>query len=274
MRSKKRSLMLLVASLLITAATLAVIRGQRQNNLSPTRQQADSNEWPVIDCTTPEAAESGNNPLRKVRNRRYDSSDPNVKSDVLKKLASSDSPSILDLPLSHGPAEPALPVAQSDLIVLGRITEAKAYLSNDRTNIYSEFSVIIEQVLKDNPSISVTPGAIIATERRGGAVRFQSGKVLRLGSLGKNAPQVQKRYVLFLTYSDEGQAFPIITGYELRGGKVFPLDGLFEEKGSIPQFEAYKIYKGTDETPFLNNLRSIVDKSSQDGRATSKMQRI
>lgn len=172
MRSK-RSLALLAASLfIITVAALAVIRGQRQSNLSPIKQQAESNEWPVTDYLTPEAAESDNHPLRKVRNRRYDSSDPNVKRDVLKKLALSDSPLILELPLSHGPVESALPVTQSDIIVLGRITDAKAYLSNDRTNIYSEFSVIIEEVLKGNPSIFVTPGAIIATERRGGGCKI------------------------------------------------------------------------------------------------------
>ncbi|MGI8838840.1 MAG: hypothetical protein ACR2H4_19700 [Pyrinomonadaceae bacterium] len=264
MRSKKRSLVLLASLFIVTVAAFAVMRGQPQNNLSKISQQSDSKEWPVTDYTTPEAADSDNHPLRKVRNRRYDS-DPNVKRDVLNKLALSDSPFILDLPLSHGPGEPALPVAQSDIIVLGRITDSKAHLSNDRTNIYSEFSVAIEEVIKDNPPISVTPGAIIATERRGGAVRFHSGKVLRLGSLGKNAPQVAKRYILFLSYSDEGQAFPIITGYELRGGKVFPLDGLFDDKGSIPQFEAYRIYNGTDETPFLNTLRSIVDRLSQGG---------
>lgn len=262
MRSKKGSLMLLAVSLLIIAVgASALILGQRQNSLSPIRQQANSNEWPVTDYTTPEA-ELDNHPLRRVRNRRYDSSDPNLKGDI-KRLASTDSPLILELPLSHGPAESALPVAQSDSIVLGRITDSKAYLSNDRTNIYSEFSVIIEEVLKANPSISVTPGAIITSERRGGAVRFRSGKVLRLGAVGKNAPQVAKRYVLFLTYSEEGQAFPIITGYELRAGKVFPLDGLFEEKGRIPQFEAYRAYKGTDETLFLNNLRSLIGQSPQ-----------
>lgn len=266
MRNKKRSLVLLAVSLFtITIVALGVLHGQDQKTLSPITQQADSNEWPVTDYTTPEATESGTDSLRKVRNRLHNSKDPNVKSDILKRLALNDSPLILELPLSHGPAESALPVAESNLIVVGKIADAKAYLSSDRTDIYSEFSVIIEEVLKVNSSISLTPGAIITTERRGGAVRFQSAKVLRLGSLGKNAPQVDRRYVLFLTYSNEGEAFPIITGYELRRGKVFPLDGVLEEGGSIPQFEAYRIYKGTDEITFLRNLRSIVDQSSREG---------
>ena len=43
---------------------------------------------------------------------------------------------------------PALPVAQSDIIVLGEVVAAEAHLSEDKTNDYSEFAVKIITVFK------------------------------------------------------------------------------------------------------------------------------
>jgi len=59
-------------------------------------------------------------------------------------------------------------------------------------------------------------------------------------------PQVGLRYVLFLTNGQGEKDLTILTGYELREGKVFPLDDL-------PNL---RVYENADETTFLNELRA------------------
>ena len=59
-------------------------------------------------------------------------------------------------------------------------------------------------------------------------------------------PQVGLRYVLFLTSAQSQSDFQILTGYELREGKVYALDDL-------PNL---RTYENADETTFLNQLRT------------------
>jgi hypothetical protein len=143
---------------------------------------------------------------------------------------------------------PALPANQSDVIVVGKVVDAQAHLSDDRTGIYSEYSVEVDGIFKN------TVGAIgrtISGTRRGGAVRFASGKVqeYRIAYLG--APLKGKRYVLFLKREEAGD-FTILTGYELSNGLVTPLDG---EEGSTFQFNHYD---GVVEAQFIQDLKSAI----------------
>ena len=172
-------------------------------------------------------------------------------------------PVLLELPFSDQPEEPAIPVSRSDVVVIGRITDAKAYISSDRTHVYSEATVTIEEVLKGDPRCPLIPGAELDAERSGGAVRFPSGKILRRGSLGMNIPHAGGRYLLFLTYNDEGKDFPIVTGYELLGNHVFPLDGAAGKDGNFRQFNSYEAFKGAEEPSFLNDVKAAISK--QDG---------
>ena len=59
-------------------------------------------------------------------------------------------------------------------------------------------------------------------------------------------PAVGGHYVFFLSRETEDQAFHVITAYEVRAGKIFPLDDL-------PQF---KSHQHEDEAEFLLILRS------------------
>jgi hypothetical protein len=73
---------------------------------------------------------------------------------------------------------PAFPVARSAAVVTGEIREVRAYLSEDGTNIYSEFSIQVDEILKNDPLNTVITGGTLIAERRGGRVRFPSGKIV------------------------------------------------------------------------------------------------
>jgi hypothetical protein len=142
----------------------------------------------------------------------------------------------------------ALPVAESDVIIAGKVVDAKAHLSDDRTEIYSEFLVEVGNIFKNTGD---TIGRAISGTRRGGAVRFASGKVqeYRIAYLG--VPMKDKSYVLFLKREEAGD-FTILTGYELSNGLVTPLDG---EEGSTFQFNHYD---GAVEAQFMQDLKSAI----------------
>ena len=60
---------------------------------------------------------------------------------------------------------PALPVGRSVAVVLGEIVDAQAYLSDDKTGVYSEFSVRVEEIFKNDSITPVYPGSLVTTER-------------------------------------------------------------------------------------------------------------
>ncbi len=242
-------------------ATAMVMRQQDQTAMPPTEEAA--NQLPIAEAMAPEPTDSEKKALRRLRNSRHDIKDraANVERFKLKE----DSPPILiQLQSSHAPAEAALPVDQSDTIVIGEATEAQAYLSNDKTRVYSEFTVRVDEVLKNDSTAPLNPGALITAERPGGRVRFPSGKILvRSGLYGRNMPRIGRKYALFLKHNSETQDFSVLTGYELRSGHVFPLDRKPEGGSLSPQFTNYESYSGKDEAIFMKDLQGAIATSTQ-----------
>ena len=143
---------------------------------------------------------------------------------------------------------PAFPIDQSKAIVIGRVTDGQAYLSNDKSGVYSVFSVLVEQALTNHSSVVVPSDGSIEVEREGGRVKFPSGRIHLYMTSEQNMPEIGSRYVFFLTAGENEGVFQIITAYELRDGKVFPLDNLPKPKS----------YLDADETAFLSALKSKI----------------
>jgi hypothetical protein len=69
----------------------------------------------------------------------------------------------------------ALPVNLSDLIIVGDVLNGYAYLSSNKTGLFSEFAVSIVDVLKGMRGDTVKAGTRISIEREGGSIRYPSG---------------------------------------------------------------------------------------------------
>jgi uncharacterized repeat protein (TIGR01451 family) len=191
---------------------------QSKDNLILLEQEKTGrgHEPEVFELAT-EATDPAERARRQARNSRYDGRGV--------QLLTALPPGIEPLPLIvHAPPLAPLPAAQSEAVVLGEVANAQPYLSNDQTSVYTEFSIRVEEVLKNDSQTIINPGATISAEREGGALRLPSGRVLRFGLEGYGLPHVGGRCLFFLGASDQGPVFSILKLYELSEGSVRPLD--------------------------------------------------
>lgn len=221
-------------------------------------------EFPIVDLNAPEPSDPDERARRRARNKRYDNTDRDAETTKLFMFQEATDAVNFGAPSAHWPVEPAFPVTQSDVIAIGEVTDAQAQISTDKTNVFSEFTVLIKDVYKNTASASLTPECVITVERYGGRVRLPSGKIIIRGYLHQSMPQIGRRYIFFLKSNAEVQTYSIITGYELRGERVFPLDGsrMFEG-GGVPQLKEYDRYMGAKEAAFLKEIKDAIAHSLQ-----------
>lgn len=262
MRNHKRVVLLVFAVFTIIGVTaLAALRSQDQDGLPPIAQtNVNESQYPIADYSMPEPTDPQRRERRHARGARFNLPTRNLNGVDLEQFVLSENRPLVRLggPASNAPVEPAFPVTQSDVVVVGDVTSAQAHLSNDRTDIYSEFTVRVQQVLKNDSPLTVNISEILTTTRYGGRLRLPSGRLLLRGTMGRGMPRSGRRYALFLKYNEEGQDFSIVTGYEFRAGRVFPLDGLNVDGNVIRQWTAYQNHQDADVITFLSEIREAI----------------
>jgi len=246
--NKKRNIALLFVICFAIGAIFITTTSQTQKLVQP---QEVGEEIPVVNFNAREANDAQERSIRAIRGQKYNTGNP------LKDVFTRPESDLLELPLSHAPIKPAFPVSQSDAILIGSITDARAFLSTDRSYVFSEFTVQVEDVLKNFSSAALAPNVTTTVERAGGIVRFASGKTLQLGNAGEGMPVKQSRYLLFLKWSESGKDFLILTGYKL-DSKVTPLDGA-GKNADIKIFKNYKIYENSEESSFLKAVKTAIE---------------
>jgi hypothetical protein len=235
MKSKSNSIKILsvIGTALIVALTLMVYgQTQKDQNSSdqttdnqknnagsdkkfkpPTAKKLDDLATPIIDFNNSSVADEN----RTLKNNRYDKRG-SVMSEPNPRIAEG-------VKYSHWEYEFLdLPTSESDLVIEGKVTDSRAFLSNDKTGVYSEFTVRVSKVHKAASNISISSGDSVVAERSGGRVRYPSGQIIRYRINGQGSPIIGKKYLLFLREAGQGN-YKILTGYELYGNKVFALDG-------------------------------------------------
>ena len=252
---KSRLLLAVVVGIAIGAvAVLMSISGQSQSKSKHLEEKAED-VVPTADFDALDAGDSKDKDIRKKRGKKYKTRIP------LGKME--DQTAVFEIPSPHSQIEPAFPIEQSDLIIIGNIKGSRAFVSSDKTAVYSEFDVTVDQTFRNRTDQVIGPESVLVAERIGGNVRFASGRVQRRGNSGRNLPQPGKQYVLFLKWDDEGKDYLILTGYEVRGETVYPLDGFKDEDPRI--FSNYSRYKNASYLEFISELQAAIANTSRGG---------
>lgn len=230
----KRIIIVSIASAALLVGLFVVLIGQgqpnRQNPNPPDQvpfgqaaKQLDDAAAPVVDLNNVSEVDRVDKKARKLKNARHDNSGsdkthpyPNV-SEVLGE-----------------PERPSgysdLPIDKSDVIVEAVVADSRAFLSNDNTGIYSEFTIVVSKPLKLSTGFTINVGDRIVAERAGGKVRYPSGQVIRWRIAREGVPIIGKKYLFFLAKADQ-DSYKLLTAYEINGSKIFALDGTRTELG-------------------------------------------
>ncbi len=190
--------------------------------------------------------------VRFRRGQRY-----NIPNPSLADLGEGSETAIWDLPESHFKKDSA-PFQTSDVVVIGTVRSGQSYLSKDKRNIYSEFKVSLQEVLKDSPTHYLRANDSIDVQRKGGSIRLPSGTVLTRAALADSMPITGGRYLLFLKYDQNTEDYAILTGYQLGGNEVYRLDSLSLEENYNPQ-SAHPLHReGVSESQFVDRMKSAL----------------
>lgn len=242
---------LTIALLILVLGTLGLTFAMRNQTRNPQtvdsealkRHQEKKKKFPIAEYEEAELTDPKRNQARKEKKLRH-----NNFSIVAKNPPEWQAERMF---IDEGLAfTPALPIAKSAYILLGEVKTAEAHVSENKQNVYSEFTVLVTDVLKTANS-SITQGTEITVDRIGGFVKYPNGRTVLYRVSGKNMPAVGERYVFFLT-SANNQDLIILTAYQLGANGITPLD-------DSPQFEQFQ---GTQQEAFLQTLRDTLTKPS------------
>ena len=124
------------------------------------------------------------------------------------------------------PAVDFIPASDSAVVVTGKVVKMQPYLSSDRSRIYTEITVAVDDLLKRDRDNRLSAAHTVVIDRLGGALKLKTGRVVRddiqIDNLGKAL--LGKRYVFFARRVNDGSDISLIKTYELVDGKVFTND--------------------------------------------------
>ncbi len=253
---KKKSLFLVITLLIFTTGIfLIVLQGQTNRELRSfkkiNKNSSDIREtFPSVDYFDESYTEDIEGEDEK--SEKYDRGFQVLTSEISKNIESLST-------ISWEKDLTALPIENSDIIVLGKVIDAKARLSYKKKSVYSEFKIEVEDVFKNNSYLEIKDNKYIVFEREGGIVRYPSGYELWHRLAGQQMPIINRTYIFFLTndfpvYGHYKKDFYLLTAYELTGGQIIPLDN---PSNSHP---ITSFYKGKTDSVLLNDLRRVLRK--------------
>ncbi|MGH9764500.1 MAG: hypothetical protein ACREDR_33340 [Blastocatellia bacterium] len=140
------------------------------------------------------------------------------------------------------PSDPpgSLMTKESDLVVVGTVTEKHSLLTDHQTDVFTEHQIVVGEVLKNDAVYPVEPGSTIYFARTGGSISFEGHLISHMYRGGVKPIEKGANYLLFLkrfpdlSDSYQGRAFLV------EDGGLKACDGLKEFDENFPLSEARK----------------------------------
>jgi hypothetical protein len=193
---------------------------------------------------------------RVVRESRFKNAYPEITDPANSPNTEPGEDAVMTITDYAGPLDP-FPVARSSAVVIGTVLSGKAFVSKDRTYVYSDYQVRVDRVLKQDASASLAVGEQIVVSRGGGTIRFPSGHIRNYLNNGEGFPAIGSQYLFFLNKPNFPQhEYEQVTGslYLLSGGKVHPLDT-----------EQLTLFDDMSDVVFLSKVEQAIAKSRAGG---------
>jgi hypothetical protein len=237
--------------LMVTVIVIPLLTGSKSFNFGVRAQEGESQRTRKWEAFTPvseadEPVDAQKRTLRQAKNRRYNST-------RAEKMLTEQPQDAVYGRLDEAPRPPALPVRESDAVILGTVIEAQPYLTETKTSIYTEFRIRVEEAFKCDVPAHMIVDQVMLVDQEGGALRLKTGQVLRYFVGGTSRlPTLNGRYVLFVSLTNNNQDLAILTGYELLNGAVISLENSGDKSA----------YANWDEGRFFGTLRNAVTHDS------------
>jgi hypothetical protein len=266
MIKKNRIFIITVISAALCIGSLVALAGRSQDNKQNPRKvddsslakQIDDEATPIVDLQNPETSDRVDKNNRRIKNARHDNSGP----DKSRPLPSAGD--VVGYPEWRA-GYSDLPVASSDLIVEAVVSESHAFLSNDKTGIYSEFTLLVSKSAKLTTGLGVNVNDRIVGERFGGKIKYPSGQITRWRIGRQGIPIVAKRYIFFLAKVDQ-DTYKILTAYEVQGDTVSPLDGSRIEPGGRQGASIFDKHNGEKLDSFMAEVDMAIKNAKEGSR--------
>lgn len=140
-------------------------------------------------------------------------------------------------------------------IVVGTVTSGNAYVNQERTGLFSEYKIAVEEVLKPDPENVISARDEITAWRTGGSLQFPSGHIRYFIISGRGFPEVGTKYVLFLRRPDKTvKDYAVSTAYAIKDQVVSALDDI-----------ADRPFDGMPLKDFLDKLRHEISVRREGG---------
>lgn len=219
---KFNRLMWIVVVLLVSSTVAVTLgtRGANERGISSTPEPQSTppeiSKYGIADYNTDEPLDPTEREQRRSKNQRYDKEDwveknPHPETGMVGRH-------------TEGEPPPAMPTEESSLIVVGRVVGLRTFLSNDKTGVYTEYNIKVDQILKNNHSLELSQGKSITIDRAGGVVRYPHGQNVIYLDSDNELPENGGEYLLFLRSKGESENFAVIRLYELQATKTVALD--------------------------------------------------
>src|SRR4051794_10435932 len=128
-------------SLLTVVLSAAVMIGQEEASTNKTPGNAVESQDKNIAIEETEAADAKERDARRAKNIRYNAG----RTDLTKR-----DPKIEEFVEQVWPRRELIPAAESAVIATGRVVKIQPYLSADRSRIYTEITIRVDELLKQD----------------------------------------------------------------------------------------------------------------------------
>ena len=246
MRFKRRWLVVCACIALIVTPRAQVCVYAKATPQSSPIAESQRRVGHVIVAEEPESSDPKEREVRRAKNTRYNAGGTDLTIEL---------PENSEIFFEHiWPAVDFFPAAESAIVVVGRVEKVQPHLSTDRSRIYTEFTIAVDDFLKRN---RIPASKTVAIDRPGGALKLKNGRIVRDGTQIDYLGNLEfgRRYVIFARAINDGNDLSLIKSYELDDGKVFSND-------SRPR---RLISPSDDEARFLREVREAIKSSKQTG---------